>query len=92
MWKNLLDPAQRIIVPGAIQVVKRSASRPPHSAEAMALTVSALGALDRHTGVQTMNLELDGSPVALAIIKDATFSQDDQGATELVKVEPRKPT
>jgi hypothetical protein len=92
MWKNLLDPAQRIIVHGAIQVVKRSASRPPHSAEAMALTVSALGALDRHTGVQTINLELDGNPVALAIIKDATFSQDDQGATELVKVEPRKPT
>ncbi len=92
MWKNLLDPAQPIIVPGAIQVVKRSASRPPHSAEAMALTVSALGALDRHTGVQTMNLELDGNPVALAIIKDATFSQDAQGATELVKVEPRKPT
>ena len=92
MWKNLLDPAQRIIVPGAIQVVKRSASRPPHSAEAMALTVSALGALDRHTGVQTMNLELDGNPMALAIIKDATFSQDAQGATELVKVEPRKPT
>lgn len=91
IWNILLDSAQRITVPGAIQVVKRSASRLPHSAEAMALTVSALGALDRHTGVQTLNLDLDGSPVALAIIKNATFSQDDQGATELIKVETRKP-
>ena len=91
IWSSLLDSAQRIIVPGAIQVVKRSASRLPHSAEAMALTVSALGALDRHTGVQTLNLDLDGNPVALAIIKDASFSQDDQGITELIKVETRKP-
>ena len=91
IWSSLLDSAQRIFVPGAIQVVKRSASRLPHSAEAMALTVSALGALDRHTGVQTLNLDLDGSQIALAIIKDATFSQDDQGVTELIKVETRKP-
>ena len=55
----------------------------------MALTVSALGALDRHTGVQTLNLDLDGTPVALAIIKDATFAQDDQGVTELIKMETR---
>ena len=91
-WNVMLDSARQIVASGAIQLVKRSAARLPHSAEAMALTVSALGALDRHTGVQTMNLELDGNPVALAIIKDATFSQDAQGATELVKVEPRKPT
>ncbi|MBI2757213.1 MAG: hypothetical protein HYX49_00880 [Chloroflexi bacterium] len=70
-------------------MVKRSASRLPHSTEAMALTVSALGALDRHTGVHTMNLDLDGQPVALAIIKDASFDLDDQGVTELIKVEPR---
>ena len=90
-WNVLLDSARRIVASGAIQLVKRSAARLPHSAEAMALTVSALGALDRHTGVQTLNLDLDGSPVALAIIKDATFSQDDQGVTELIKVETRKP-
>ncbi|MBI5945482.1 MAG: hypothetical protein HY864_14065 [Chloroflexi bacterium] len=91
IWSSFLDSAQRIIVPGEIQVVKRSASRLPHFAEAMALTVSALGALDRHTGVQTLNLDLDGSPVVLAIIKDASFSQDAQGVTELIKVETRKP-
>jgi len=70
-------------------VVKRSASRLPHPAEAMALTVSALGALDRHTGVHTLNLELDGQPVALALIQNATFNQDEQGVTELIEVEPR---
>lgn len=70
-------------------MVKRSASRLPHPAEAMALTVSALGALDRHTGVHTLNLELDGQPVALALIQNATFNQDEQGITELIEVEPR---
>lgn len=70
-------------------MVKRSASRLPHPAEAMALTVSALGALDRHTGVHTLNLELDGQPVALALIQNATFNQDEQGVTELIEVEPR---
>ena len=58
----------------------------------MALTVSALGALDRHTGVHTLNLDLDGKPVALAIIQNATFEQDDQGVTELVQIEQRKPS
>lgn len=91
-WNNLLNSARRIVSSGAIQVVKRSAARLPHSAEAMALTVSALGALDRHTGVHTINLDLDGEPVALAIIQNATFEQDDQGATELVQIEQRKPS
>ena len=68
---------------GAIQLVKRSAARLPHSAEAMALTVSALGALNRHTGVRTLYLDLDGKPVALAIIEDATFDQDAEGNTVL---------
>jgi len=54
--------------------------------------VSALGALNRHTGVHTLNLDLDGKPVALAIIQDATFAQDDQGVTELVQIEQRKPS
>jgi len=91
-WNNLLNSARRIVSSGAIQVVKRSAARLPHSAEAMALTVSALGALDRHTGVHTINLDLDGEPVALAIIQNATFEQDDQGVTELVQIEQRKPS
>ena len=89
LWNELLGSARRIIAPGAIQLVKRSAARLPHSAEAMALTVSALGALDRHTGVRTMNLDLDGQPVAMAIIEGATFDQDDQGTTALTQVENR---
>ena len=63
--------------------MKRSATRLPHSAEAMALTISALGALNRHTGVRTMNLDLDGKPVALAIIEDAVFEHDADGNTVL---------
>ena len=88
---RLLDLGERIVAPGAIQVVKRSASRLPHSAEAMALTVSALGALDRHTGVHTLNLDLEGKPVALAIISDATFGHDERGVTELLTIEARQP-
>ena len=67
-------------------------TRLPHPAEALALTVSALGALNRHTGVHTLNLDLDGEPVALAIIQNAIFAQDDQGVTELVQIEQRKPS
>ena len=82
-WKVLLDSARQIVASGAIQLVKRSAARLPHSAEAMALTISALGALNRHTGVRTLNLDLDGKPVAVAIIEDATFDQDEDGNTVL---------
>jgi hypothetical protein len=82
-WNLLLESARRIVASGAIQLVKRSAARLPHSAEAMALTVSALGALNRHTGVHTLNLNLDGKPLALAIIEDATFEQDTEGNTVL---------
>lgn len=71
------------MAPGAIQLAKRSATRPPHPAEAMALTVSALGALDRHAGVHTLNLDLDGKPLALAIIEGAAFEQDAEGHTIL---------
>lgn len=82
-WNLLLESARRIVASGAIQLVKRSAARLPHSAEAMALTVSALGALNRHTGVHTLNLNLDGKPLALAIIEDAAFEQDTEGNTVL---------
>jgi hypothetical protein len=82
-WNVLLDSARQIVASGAIQLVKRNAARLPHSAEAMALTISALGALNRHTGVRTLNLDLDGKPVALAIIEDATFDQDTEGNTIL---------
>jgi len=82
-WNTLLDSARQIVASGAIQLMKRSATRLPHSAEAMALTISALGALNRHTGVRTLNLDLSGKPVALAIIEDATFEQDEDGNTIL---------
>lgn len=83
-WNVLLDSARQIVASGAIQLVKRSAARLPHSAEAMALTVSALGALNRHTGVRTMNLNLNGKSVALAIIEDATFAENTDGGTVLI--------
>ena len=67
----------------AIQLVKRSAARLPLPAEAMALTISALGALNRHTGVRTINLDLNGKPIALAIIEDAVFEHDAEGNTVL---------
>lgn len=82
-WNVMLDSARQIVASGAIQLVKRSAARLPHSAEAMALTISALGALNRHTGVRTLNLDLDGKPVALAIIEDAVFEHDAEGNTVL---------
>ena len=89
LLRSLLGSAQRISAPGSIQLVKRSAARLPHSAEAMALTVSALGALDRHTGVHTINLNLDGKLHALALIEGATFEQR-EGATALVQVDPEE--
>lgn len=83
-WNVALDSARQIMASGAIQLAKRSASRLPHAAEAMALTISALGALNRHTGVRTLNLNLDGKPVALAIIEDATFDSNTEGGTVLI--------
>lgn len=82
-WNVPLDSARPIVASGAIRLAKRNAARLPHAAEAMALTVSALGALNRHTGVRTLNLTLDGKPVALAIIEDATFDCDTDGGTVL---------
>ncbi len=83
-WNWLLDSARRIAAPEVIQVAKRSAIRPPHPAETMALTISALGALNRHTGVHTINLDLDGKPHAVAIIEGAAFEQEN-GQTALVQ-------
>ena len=89
LLQSLLGSAQRISAPGSIQLAKRSAARLPHSAEAMALTVSALGALDRHTGVHTINLNLDGKLHAIALIEGATF-EEREGTTALIQVEPKE--
>jgi hypothetical protein len=91
-WNWLLESARRITAPGAIQIAKRSVIRPPHSAEALALTISALGALNRHTGVHTINLNLDGKPHAVAVIEGATFEQREGGITALIQVESEKPS
>ena len=80
---TLLEKAQRIVAPGAIQLKKRGATRLPHTAEAMALLVGALGAVNRWAGVRTLNLEVDGKPVALALIESARFGQDEAGITTL---------
>lgn len=85
-WNSILEMARRITAPGVIQVAKRNAIRPPHPAETMALTVSALNALNRHTGVHTINLDLDGKPHAVAIIEGASFEQHN-GQTSLIQVE-----
>ena len=49
----------------------------------MALLVSALGAVDRWAGVKTTNLNVDGKPMAMAMIECASFGQDEQGNTTL---------
>ena len=56
------------------------------------MVLGALGTLSRSSGVRMLNTEMNGKPVALAIIQDATFEQDDQGVTELVQIEQRKPS
>ena len=75
--------AKRLICPGAIQLTKRGARRLPHRREALALALGALGSVNRYAGVKTLNLTLDGKPVALALIENANFGQDTQGNTTL---------
>jgi hypothetical protein len=49
----------------------------------MALLLSALGSMDRWAGVKTTTLQVDGKPMAMAIIEDASFGQDGEGNTTL---------
>ncbi len=78
-----LDAAQRIVRPGAIQVQKRGISRLPNPMEALALVLGALGTLNRSSGVRTINTEMNGQRVALALIEDAQFGEDTEGNTTL---------
>jgi hypothetical protein len=75
--------AQRLIIPGSIQVTKRGARRLPRRSEALALALGALGSVNRHAGVKTLNLIMNGKPVALALIENASFGQDTEGNTTL---------
>lgn len=51
--------------------------------EAFAMVRGALGTLNRMSGVKILNGQLDGRPIALAIIEEAQFGEDDQGNTTL---------
>jgi len=81
--------AQRLIIPGAIQVTKRGARRLPHRSEALALALGALGSVNRHAGVRTLNLIMDGKPVALALIENASFGRDTEGNTTLSEADSK---
>ncbi len=70
-------------LPKAIQIQRRTAKRFPNLQEALALVLGALGALNRSSGVQTMNTVVHGKPVALTLIEGAQFGEDAEGNTTL---------
>jgi len=78
-----LDLLKGIKLPSAIQVQRRGARRLPNLSESLAMVLGALGTLNRSSGVRTVNTELDGKPVALALIEDAQFGEDTEGNTTL---------
>jgi hypothetical protein len=47
------------------------------------MVLGALGTLNRSSGVQTLNAEMNGKPIALALIEDAQFGEDNEGNTTL---------
>ena len=83
-----LDAIRRMVLPGSIQVQRRGARRLPNLGEALSLALGALGTLNRLSGVKIHNLKIGGRPVALAVIEDAQFGEDDEGNTTLKEVEP----
>jgi len=78
--------ARRIVRPGAIQVQRRGVSRLPYLSEALSLVLGALGTLNRSSGVRTINTEMNGQPVALAMIEGALFGEDTEGNTTLDEI------
>lgn len=58
----------------------------PNLRESLAMVLGALGTLNRSSGVQTMNTEMNGKPIALALIEDAQFGEDTEGNTTLYRV------
>jgi len=64
-------------------VTKRGARRFPHRSEALALALGALGSVNRYAGVKTLNLIMNGKPIALALIENASFGRDTEGNTTL---------
>ncbi len=47
------------------------------------MVLGALGTLNRTSGVKAVNAEINGQPVALAVIEAARFGQDADGNTTL---------
>ena len=83
-----LDVVKQIKLPNAIQVQRRGARRLPNPREALAMVLGALGTLNRSSGVQTLNMEVNGRPVALAMIEGAQFGEDTEGNTTLNEIDP----
>ncbi|MBI1793365.1 MAG: hypothetical protein HYR70_04150 [Chloroflexi bacterium] len=50
------------------------------------MVLGALGTLNRSSGVKTINTEMNGQPVALAVIEGARFGEDHNGNTTLNEV------
>lgn len=48
--------------------------------------LGALGTLNRSSGVRTINTEMNGQPVALAMIEGALFGEDTEGNTTLDEI------
>jgi len=51
--------------------------------------LGALGTLTRSSGVRTINTEMNGQPVALALIEGAQFGEDANGNTTLEETKGR---
>ena len=85
-----LDGLREIKLPSAIQITKRGVYRPPSLHEAFSMTLGALATLGRSSGVRTVNAELDGHPVALAVIEDAQFGEDSNGNTTLKEISKKE--
>ena len=47
------------------------------------MVLGALGTLSRWSGVRMLNTEMNGKPVALALIEAAQFGEDNEGNTTL---------
>ncbi len=82
-----LDAVMQIKLPNPIQVQKRGARRLPTLSESLAMVLGALGTLNRLSGVKALNTEINGKPVALALIENANFAQDSEGNTRLDPLE-----
>ena len=85
-----LDALMQIKLPTVIRVQKQGISRPPSLRESLSMVLGSLGTLGRSSGVQAINTEIDGEPVALAVIAGARFGEDSNGNTTLreISIEP----